>query len=148
MFLSEPDLLSFSLLSVRFYTLFFIRFSMNIQLDFVELRKNLRFFPPVSRKRTSASHRLQQPASRIVWSVRIDSIHAPTYRGLCGTLRARQVHSDCSTLRVLSVWDGLEPSTSRLSGARSNRLSYEPILVEMRRFELLTPCVQGRCSPS
>ena len=105
---------------------------------------------------------------------------------------------------------GLEPPTSRLSGVRSNRLSYAPIikfllrknlktgefcltrsarhfafanlktlvfwlllqrlsvrlyslclpvftftvcssslpLVEMRRIELLTPCVQGRCSPS
>ena len=62
---------------------------------------------------------------------------------------------------------GLEPPTSRLSGVRSNHLSYEPIslvhfglfefflvplklslLVEMRRIELLTPCVQGRCSPS
>ena len=58
---------------------------------------------------------------------------------------------------------GLEPPTSRLSGVRSNHLSYEPMflvsafyhcfppakmLVEMRRFELLTPCVQGRCSPS
>ena len=43
---------------------------------------------------------------------------------------------------------GLEPPTSRLSGARSNHLSYEPILVEIRRFELLTPCLQSRCSPS
>ena len=58
---------------------------------------------------------------------------------------------------------GLEPPTSRLSGVRSNHLSYEPMflvsafyhcfppakmLVEMRRFELLTPCVQGRCSPN
>ena len=43
---------------------------------------------------------------------------------------------------------GLEPPTSRLSGARSNHLSYEPILVEMRRIELLTSCVQGRRSPS
>ena len=60
---------------------------------------------------------------------------------------------------------GLEPPTSRLSGVRSNHLSYEPIclaaffdslyhflapqsLVEMRRIELLTLCVQGRCSPS
>ena len=55
---------------------------------------------------------------------------------------------------------GLEPPTSRLSGVRSNHLSYAPIwllgvrsiflypMVEMRRIELLTPCVQGRCSPS
>ena len=61
---------------------------------------------------------------------------------------------------------GLEPPTSRLSGARSNRLSYEPIsqfgvfsfirspadclssLVEMMGFEPMTPCLQGRCSPS
>ena len=44
--------------------------------------------------------------------------------------------------------NGLEPSTSRLSGVRSNHLSYAPSLVEMRRIELLTLCVQGRCSPS
>ena len=43
---------------------------------------------------------------------------------------------------------GLEPPTSRLSGVRSNRLSYKPQVVEMRRFELLTPCLQGRCSPN
>ena len=51
---------------------------------------------------------------------------------------------------------GLEPPTSRLSGVCSNHLSYEPMpsslkgfpfMVEMRRLELLTPCVQGRCSP-
>ena len=56
---------------------------------------------------------------------------------------------------------GLEPPTSRLSGVRSNHLSYAPIkncgfssypdlipMVEMRRIELLTPCLQSRCSPS
>ena len=50
---------------------------------------------------------------------------------------------------------GLEPPTSRLSGVRSNLLSYRPNsdikisdVVEMRRIELLTPCLQGRCSPS
>ena len=54
---------------------------------------------------------------------------------------------------------GLEPPTSRLSGARSNHLSYEPIqfsvylcllspLVEMMGIEPMTPCLQGRCSPS
>ena len=50
---------------------------------------------------------------------------------------------------------GVEPPTSRLSGARSNHLSYEPIswsslrslpLVEMNRLELSTPCLQSRCS--
>ena len=55
---------------------------------------------------------------------------------------------------------GLEPPTSRLSGVCSNLLSYEPILllhsvspafpllVEMSGIEPLTPCLQGRCSPS
>ena len=32
--------------------------------------------------------------------------------------------------------NGLEPSTSRLSGARSNHLSYEPISVADRRLSL------------
>ena len=74
--------------------------------------------------------------------------------------------------------NGLEPSTSRLSGVRSYHLSYEPMsfqpqacsrpvvrpisalrpvaalpqglqpLVEMNRFELSTPWLQSRCSPS
>ena len=73
---------------------------------------------------------------------------------------------------------GLEPPTSRLSGVRSNQLSYEPIstarldrfppvkspfldflllpflsserkvVVEMNGFEPMTPCLQSRCSPS
>ena len=43
--------------------------------------------------------------------------------------------------------NGLEPPTSRLSGVRSNQLSYKPTM-EMKRFELSTPCLQGRCSPN
>ena len=51
-------------------------------------------------------------------------------------------------LNTLVGTSGLEPPTSRLSGVRSNHLSYAPFLVEMRRIELLTPCLQSRCSPS
>ena len=70
----------------------------------------------------------------------------------------------CLHLCKLVGLDGLEPSTSRLSGARSNHLSYRPLflasfgirstitsvsrLVEMKGIEPLTPCLQGRCSPS
>ena len=54
---------------------------------------------------------------------------------------------------TLVGWKGLEPSTSRLSAECSNQLSYQPLLpfllmVEVRRIELLTSCVQGRRSPS
>ena len=62
----------------------------------------------------------------------------------------------CRGPRPLVGSSGLEPPTLRLSGARSSLLSYEPMvlfspfptLVEMKRFELLTPCLQGRCSPN
>ena len=63
--------------------------------------------------------------------------------------------------QILVGSSGLEPPTSRLSGVRSNHLSYEPmlvyvgllssfvpLLVEMNRIELSTPCLQSRCSPS
>ena len=66
--------------------------------------------------------------------------------------------SSQSFLLCLVGLDGLEPSTSRLSGARSSHLSYRPlfalgfkvlvILVEMMGIEPMTPCLQGRCSPS
>ena len=65
----------------------------------------------------------------------------------------RSIGSGLSLSQGLVGSSGLEPPTSRLSGARSNQLSYEPILfrfpllVEMNRFELSTPCLQGRCSP-
>ena len=75
-------------------------------------------------------------------------------------------HFLCLTSVKLVGSSGLEPPTSRLSGARSNHLSYEPIklfdvsrlsrlfftafspLVEMMGIEPMTPCLQGRCSPS
>ena len=71
--------------------------------------------------------------------------------------------------RVLVGTSGLEPPTSRLSGVCSNQLSYVPVilfifahclrfsakfnnlrscLVEVSGIEPLTPCLQGRCSPS
>ena len=62
-------------------------------------------------------------------------------------LLARQVLSQLSYAPILMGLSGLEPPTSRLSGVRSNRLSYKPT-VEMKRFELSTPCLQGRCSPN
>ena len=77
-----------------------------------------------------------------VWSISF-SLYVPE----CG----------CRHCRLVGL-DGLEPSTSRLSGARSSHLSYRPlsasgvkvlvILVEMMGIEPMTPCLQGRCSPS
>ena len=62
--------------------------------------------------------------------------------------------------RCLVGSSGLEPPTSRLSGVRSNQLSYEPAfltrstptpsfqMVEVNGFEPMTPCLQSRCSTS
>ena len=46
------------------------------------------------------------------------------------------------SLLLLVGLRGLEPPTSRLSGVRSNHLSYKPMLVSAsgRRFRLPTPC--------
>ena len=90
-------------------------------------------------------------------------IHEST---LCSTLPYFAVFASAETASVgfrLSEINtvvgssGLEPPTSRLSGERSNQLSYEPmppvlrpfphLLVEMKGIEPLTPCLQGRCSP-
>ena len=42
-------------------------------------------------------------------------------------LLARQVLSQLSYAPILMGLSGLEPPTSRLSGVRSNRLSYKPL---------------------
>ena len=117
-----------------------------------------------------------------------NSSHSPTYRVLYAVHRALGLIP--MTCVILVGSSGLEPPTSRLSGARSNHLSYEPMLVfgvsrslepfafptssilyhralhyglqmcnvvlgrrhcrlvEMMGIEPMTPCLQGRCSPS
>ena len=41
--------------------------------------------------------------------------------------------------------NGLEPSTSRLSGVRSNQLSYEPIQSDPGRFSALEASARELC---
>ena len=48
-------------------------------------------------------------------------------------LLARQVLSQLSYAPILMGLSGLEPPTSRLSGVRSNRLSYKPRLIMQKR---------------
>ena len=54
-----------------------------------------------------------------------------------------------SKIKLLVGLDGLEPSTSRLSGARSNHLSYRPVSFGFLRFgpERLALCLRHLCSP-
>ena len=105
------------------------------------------------------------PAGGLKWT----SSHAPLFTAytFVEALGEPLVHATCARLVGSS---GLEPPTSCLSGTRSNLLSYEPVsyscrcvstvsfppfgcaasraLVEMKGIEPLTPCLQGRCSPS
>ena len=43
--------------------------------------------------------------------------------------------------------NGLEPSTSRLSGVRSNQLSYRPFLERVMRIELTTSAWKAEVLP-
>ena len=52
--------------------------------------------------------------------------HSPTYRVLCARFHVFLFTCFALTLAGLVGSSGLEPPTSRLSGARSNQLSYEP----------------------
>ena len=131
--------------------------------------------------------------SSILYSVFNDHISLDlspcTILALGDVVNTRFVDLGCGNLPLVGS-SGLEPPTSRLSGARSNHLSYEPMLVfgvsrslepfafptssilyhraphyglqmcnvdpgrrhcrlvEMMGFEPMTPCLQGRCSPS
>ena len=115
-------------------------------------------------------------AEFIGWSVWMDSNHRAHTTLALLLIQARicvpSLFDRFLRFRLVGL-DGLEPSTSRLSGARSNHLSYKPFsvadsshqsrvsfflfsgircrhcrLVEMMGFEPMTPCLQGRCSPS
>ena len=65
------------------------------------------------------------------WSVWMDSNHRPHTTlalFLSGARFMRAVKATVLPILRLVGLDGLEPSTSRLSGARSNHLSYRPFL--------------------
>ena len=127
------------------------------------LRSSFRFAKPENSRPAPLNFPLccQSPLSctfRCWWAVFLESLSAV---GLYFRLSA---YFPCLSklaphLSVLVGLSGLEPPTSRLSGVRSNRLSYKPIswferctyhsaLVEMNGFEPMTPCLQSRCSPS
>ena len=50
-------------------------------------------------------------------------------------------------INLLVVSAGYDPATSRLSGARSNQLSYETIMVELVGYDPTTSTLQVWCSP-
>ena len=103
---------------------------------------------------------LQTRFLRLLWWAQMDSNHrrifiyflAKIYMRSSRFVPFRPANSFPSFALVGS--NGLEPSTSRLSGVCSNQLSYEPVsrkafftlVVEINGFEPLTPCLQGRCS--
>ena len=68
---------------------------------------------------------------QINWFSRIFRIHLPMYplASLVSLYLVLKVQSLPITFVMLVGSSGLEPPTSRLSGARSNQLSYEPISV-------------------
>ena len=92
-------------------------------------------------------------------SVRFYSLHLYSVFNEHFLSRVSPLKAFCDSLSLVGT-SGLEPPTSRLSGARSNHLSYAPswllaassfhqcLLVEMMGFEPMTPCLQGRCSPN
>ena len=139
--------------------------------SFTVLRLSENFAPPNLSdylRASAAASIFFFPASCLAMSLQVQPAGGLNTRvtlclfGLCAS-RINPAH-----FRVLVGLSGLEPPTSRLSGVRSNRLSYKPIswirggcpapctlilldisvLVEMNGIEPMTPCLQSRCSPS
>ena len=139
--------------------------------SFIALRLSENFAPPNLSdylRASAAASIFFFPASCLAMSLQVQPAGGLNTRvtlclfGLCAS-RINPAH-----FRVLVGLSGLEPPTSRLSGVRSNRLSYKPIswirggcpapctlilldisvLVEMNGIEPMTPCLQSRCSPS
>ena len=63
----------------------------------------------------------------------------------CAVFKVRFIRSSD---QIVVGWSGLEPPTSRLSGECSNRLSYQPTLVENIGLEPMTSCLQSTRSSS
>ena len=63
-------------------------------------------------------------------------------------LLARQVLSQLSYAPILMGLSGLEPPTSRLSGVRSNRLSYKPLNLASTYSPVPSPVKYHRPSTS
>ena len=64
----------------------------------------------------------------------MDSNHAPTYRDLISSIQTARSSFHAHLRFALVGSSGLEPPTSRLSGARSNHLSYEPVYHDCLSF--------------
>ena len=134
------DLLSFSLLSVRFNTLFRAFFLLLYSVFNEQFRtfrlpvRSVRMLKLYSRILTWSVWMLEScsgvPRSYPLRGTRSlaslpgrsgCSSHAPAYRGLTRFAERALSHP------YLVGLDGLGPSTSRLSGARSSHLSYRPV---------------------
>ena len=115
-----------SSVSVRFNSFFsFIRFSMNTNFNALRWNYELRF-------RESRTATL---LSLWLWSVWMDSNHRPHAYQACAL-------TTWATNRFLSLnWYWFKPSSYPF-GSRHCRV------VEMMGIEPMTPCLQGRCSPS
>ena len=65
------------------------------------------------------------------------SLHLPEFN-IQSIFTKRLMSAICRLISVLVGLNGLEPSTSRLSGGRSNLLSYKPMFVSSRARSILS----------